>query len=231
MNKIYLVGDTHGNWFNIQQLPPLDNDFVVVLGDFGFVWGDDASNKNLAALQPFFAATNSTLLFIDGNHENFDLLETMPVINKFGGKVHFINDNIFHLMRGQVFDLLGNKVFTMGGAVSIDKERRAEFISWWKQENISHADVNEAFENLDKVNWSVDYVFTHTAPKYVVDQLHGDHNSGFITDYNTKILQEFDSRLTYKHWYFGHHHTDRTIGSFTVLYRDKVELGHTLKGH
>lgn len=224
MNKIYLVGDTHGTWNNLTKFNhALDNDIVIVLGDFGFIW--EPSMMYIPALQRHFKEMNSLLLFVDGNHENFDVIETLPIISKWGGDVHYVDSNIYHLMRGQVYNIFGNSIFTMGGAVSIDKDRRAEFISWWKQENINHKEIETALDNLEKVNFTVDYVLTHTAPHSIVSELHGDHNSGFITDYNTKILEEFYSRITFKKWYFGHHHADQRLGRFTVLYKKSLELG------
>ena len=46
-----------------------------------------------------------TVLFVDGNHENFDLLNAYPVEMWKGGKVHNIKPDIIHLMRGQVFEI------------------------------------------------------------------------------------------------------------------------------
>ncbi len=50
-------------------------DVVLVLGDFGFVWdGSKAEQKKLDWLRkrPY------TLLFLDGSHENYDLLAQYP---------------------------------------------------------------------------------------------------------------------------------------------------------
>ena len=47
------------------------DDFVIVCGDFGGIWKDDERERywlNWLAQKPF------TLLFVDGNHENFDRL-------------------------------------------------------------------------------------------------------------------------------------------------------------
>ena len=46
-----------------------------------------------------------------------------------GGKVHKINDSIIHLMRGQVYNIDNNNIFTFGGAASVDKEFRKENVS------------------------------------------------------------------------------------------------------
>ena len=72
---VYLTGDTHGDIdrFKHGKLRWLGKrDTVVVLGDFGFVWdGSREEQKKLDWLRkrPY------TLLFLDGSHENYDLLK------------------------------------------------------------------------------------------------------------------------------------------------------------
>lgn len=58
---------------------------------------------------------------MDGNHENFKQLNAYDVDIWNGGKVHFIENEIIHLMRGQVFEIDGTRFFTFGGVYSIDK--------------------------------------------------------------------------------------------------------------
>ena len=65
---------------------------------------------------------NYTILFIDGNHENFKKLNKYNTEEWNGGKVHKIKDNIIHLTRGQIFNIDGNTFFTMGGGISHKKE-------------------------------------------------------------------------------------------------------------
>lgn len=125
---IYLTGDTHGHIdiakLNNKNFPDqkklTKKDYVVVLGDFGLVWN---KSKRQESLLNEYNSKAYTLLFIDGNHENFDLLNEYPVEEWNGGKVHRIKENIIHLMRGQVFNMDGKTFFTMGGAYSIDNNR------------------------------------------------------------------------------------------------------------
>ena len=84
---VYLTGDTHGDIQRFKQgkLRWLGKkDTVVVLGDFGFVWdGSAAERKRLDWLRkrPY------TILFLDGSHENYDLLAQYPETELFGGRV------------------------------------------------------------------------------------------------------------------------------------------------
>ena len=94
------------------------DDFVIVCGDFGGIWADRPEERywlNWLEQKKF------TLLFVCGNHENFErLYNEFPVVDFHGGKAHRIRENIFHLMRGSVFELCGKKIFAFGGASSHD---------------------------------------------------------------------------------------------------------------
>ena len=102
---VYLTGDTHGELdrFKHGRLRWLGKrDIVVVLGDFGFVWdGSKAEQKNLDWLRkrPY------TILFLDGSHENYDLLEQYPTEERFGGLVQPLGGNVYHVCRGGVLEL------------------------------------------------------------------------------------------------------------------------------
>ena len=81
------------------------DDYVIILGDFG-IWRDSPQQRWYLN---WLEEKHFTTLFIDGNHENYDILDSYPVEEWHGGKVHFIKLSIIHLMRGQVFDIDGLK--------------------------------------------------------------------------------------------------------------------------
>ena len=104
---IYLTGDTHGELERFQS-PAVRRlrrgDSLIVCGDFGFLWnGGAAEEKILKKL----GSKKYNILFVDGAHENYELLEKYPVTEWNGGKVQQISGNLYHLMRGQVFTLEG----------------------------------------------------------------------------------------------------------------------------
>ena len=117
---IYVTGDCHADWtrFSMGSFPEQKemtrDDFVIVCGDFG-LWHDTPTEKWWFK---WFAQKNFTVLFVDGNHENFDRLygNEFKIVDFHGGKAHKISENIYHLMRGYVFELDGKKIFTFGGA-------------------------------------------------------------------------------------------------------------------
>lgn len=71
-------------------------------------------NDNLLEEKPF------TTVFVDGNHENHQRLDSYPAETWQGGNVHFIRPSVIHLMRGQVFHIADKSFFVFGGASSHD---------------------------------------------------------------------------------------------------------------
>lgn len=189
--RIYVTGDCHGSFSrfdtkNFKQQKDMDKeDYVIICGDFGGIWSTDAENRQDKYWLEWLENKSFTTLFVDGNHENFDRLNSYPIEVWNGGKVHKIKSSIIHLMRGQVFSIAGKKIFTFGGAQSHDiqggileaddplyreKKRalnrkgipyRINHVSWWKEELASEEEMQEAMKNLEAHNYEVDYIITH----------------------------------------------------------------------
>ena len=170
--SIVITGDTHGTfdigkvvrYFNEHEDEYTRDDYLIICGDVGICGFSAAYEANTRAV---FRSLPVTTLFIDGNHENFEQLNSYAVEQWNGGKVHIIADNMIHLMRGQIFTIDGLKFFTFGGAYSIDKMSRAEGISWFPEEIPSREEYEEGWKNLEKEDFQVDYILTHTAPRDV----------------------------------------------------------------
>lgn len=245
---IYVTGDCHGGfqWFSTDHFPQQKQmgrgDYVIICGDFGGVW--DGSNKERYWLdwlndKPF------TTLFADGNHENFDMLNTLPEREWHGGRVHEVRPNVLHLMRGQVFEINGMTFFIMGGAASHDvqdgildpdapgfereywfKRRtrqmfRVKGVSWWQEELPSDAEYVEAVRNLERVSWKVDCILTHCAPTGIVKKL----DKGYDPDRLTDFLEMVRQRCSFKYWFLGHYHQNRVVDDrFIVQWEQMVEL-------
>lgn len=224
---IYITGDTHGDFtrFSTKRLRKrgielTKDDYVIICGDFGGVWynQDHPSYKADLYWQKWLANKPWTTLFVDGNHENFSVLNSYPVEEWCGGRVHHIvKDKVIHLMRGEVFTIEGKTFLAMGGATSHDKEYRKENISWWKEEEPSCREWSNAYENLCSHHFYVDYVITHCAPHLLA-----------VDD--TSVEREFrilfsETDLCFKRWYFGHYHMDKSFPKyFTCLYHNIIKL-------
>ena len=231
---IYVTGDTHrkiDNRFSEKPLTKLtEKDYLIVLGDFGGVWYDDVSDNLFLS---YFEKQKYITLFIDGNHENHKKLNDFPVEVWNGGKVHKIKNNIIHLMRGQIFNIDGYKIFTFGGAYSIDKHLRTEFIDWWKEEEGSYEEMNEAFDNLEKENNQVDFILTHAGPASKLKNFFNYFGMKFTSSSTEKFLDEINNKVKFKHWFCGHYHENVNLGWFskekddckiTILYNKIINI-------
>jgi len=229
VTRIFVTGDTHGDhdWHKLtsksfpEQKELTKDDYVIIVGDFGGVWDLGNSDKYL---RKNYSQRNFTTLFIDGNHENHDALDSYPVEEWHGGKIHKITDSIFHLMRGQVFELGGKTFFTLGGAESSDKLYRKEGVSWWARELPSLDEYNEAFKNLAKHGYKVDYILTHCAPEETVCDIGMPKMSIRHINDLTMQLDTIAQTVSFKGWYFGHYHDDSDFGKYHLLYNRVVEL-------
>ena len=224
---IRITGDPHGDisrfydlYYNHGEGHWTKDDILIICGDWGFLF---LNNKTENSFLDDLSSRPYTICFVDGNHENFDAINTYPIIEWNGGKAHQIRKNIFHLMRGQVFEIDGKTFFTMGGAYSIDKGSRTPGYSWWPDELPTDADYKEATSNLQKYGMKVDYIITHTLPREMILRLgkYPDAHDMELTGFLEWIMYEVD----FKHWYCGHWHDDKELNDqFTILWFDVKEL-------
>lgn len=215
---IWATGDCHGNFqrFGMKYFPEqkeMDrDDYMIVCGDFGF-WADTPEEEYWLN---WLEKKSFTTLWVDGNHENFDRLNELPVHEWHGGKVHYIRPHIIHLMRGQCYNIDGYTFFTMGGASSHDiqdgildpeapdfeqeywfKRRarqmfRVKGVSWWPEELPSDEEYLTAIEILERANWKVDYVITHCAPTSIAQAIDPDYESDALTDFLEMVNQRLE---------------------------------------
>lgn len=230
-----VTGDTHGlvgrdaqkiypNYLKEIGVDVNKLDGIIICGDFGGIW-EGTSTELEYSVKKRLKELPYKICFIDGNHENHVALSKFPIIKWNGGEAHHILDNVYHLMRGQVYNVNGKTWFTMGGAVSIDKDWRIPNLTWWNQEAPSLKQWKEAITNLEKVNWNVDYVFTHCAPTEFMIQI--IDNNYKIPDKVTNELQKlYEHPLKYTKWYCGHYHVDKELSKYNLaaLYNQVIKL-------
>ena len=229
MYRVFIKGDLHGEIEELERIAtlipkPTKRDLLIVLGDFGVIFADEKTSfDNLLRV----AKLPYTLAFVDGNHENFDLIKKLETSFSpwHGGEIGVLPWNIIHLKRGEIYEINNRKIAVMGGADSIDKFTRVEGVSWWKEERISDKDINNLVRNMNnkKVN-SVDFILTHDAPAHKIPEiaLYSGINGFFGFSPSQQQLERVYSLLKFKKWYFGHWHMDNKIISdnFECLFRE-----------
>lgn len=263
--------DGFGKRLNRENFPEQSgmtrDDYVIICGDFGGIWNydsryddthsafkdkiflDHGESKEEKYWLDWLSKKSFTLLFCDGNHENFDrLYRSYPEVDFHGGKAHQLRENVFHLIRGYIFDLCGLSFFTFGGARSHDisggilrpyeystekdykaayKELRdsgalfrIEHISWWEKELASEEEMERGLDNLTRCDWNVDYVISHCPPTSIAT-LAGYFEIDRLTQYFEKICE----RLKFRKWFFGHYHANRQLlGKYIMLYEQILRV-------
>ncbi len=240
MSKVFITGDIHGldsemRRFTTSQFPEgkqlTKKDYVVILGDFGWLWYHPKHPKFKSDRYwlRWLQQKPWTTLFIDGNHENYELLGALDSVKQFSGEVGKVNDSVFHLKRGYVYKLAGKTFFAFGGAESTDKDTRKPGIHWWPQEIPSVEEQNFGLANLKQFCNEVDFILTHTAPAGIIEQIATLNNidlSSRVADPTAVFLEGIATKVTFEKWFFGHFHIDspEVAGTYTGLYKSIVQL-------
>ena len=224
-----IAGDIHGTldidklirYFDNTEIEYTKEDYLILAGDVGvcgFSPIDEADTRSVLRNLPV------TVLFIDGNHENFQQLDSYPIDIWNGGKVHILEDDIIHLMRGQYFEIEGTSFFTFGGAYSIDRDSRVEGVTWFPEEIPTEEEYDEGMNNLEKHDFQVNYILTHTGPAEVVAYMGYGEYSEEETELR-RYLQHIADHVEFQAWYFGHFHEDAEIeDTFFCLFDEMIEL-------
>lgn len=207
---ICVISDTHGDYsrFSHKALKKLGKtDFLIVCGDFGFVW--DGSSGETAVLKKI-GSKRYTTLFLSGSHDNYKLLGKYPETDFLGGRARNICGSLYMLSPGSVFDLDGISIFTFGGGQETDFEDLSAENS--AVNGIVTDEQREIAERaLEAHGNKVDYVFTHEPPQTIGEFL--EMGSGKIPQAGALGIY-FDmlrSRISFKMWFFGKLHKNKLI--------------------
>lgn len=247
---VYITGDTHADFRRFStksfqdQKEMTRDDIVIICGDFGLWNGGNEEEWWLKWL----SRKRFTIAFVDGNHSNFDRLysDEFPIVDFHGGKAHKIKTNVYHLMRGEVFEFDGKKFWCFGGAQSHDikdgildlydygsakefydtikqwslagKMFRINHVSWWKEELPSEEEMEHGRQTLAENGNKVDYIISHCPPQIVATLM------GFKTpDILTQYFNEVATNTEFKRWIFGHLHQNKYIMSQYQCIYERIE--------
>lgn len=183
-NKILIIGDVHGKLIEYENIIKSTELSSIQVGDFGF---GEHHRWHLSNIDSEKHKINF------GNHDNYDFL---------GGK-HSLGDYSFQFK---------NKLMTIRGADSIDKNWRTEGVSWWRNEEIDYyllqGIIDIYYERKPEV------IISHDCPQSIREKLFG------ISDCSrtSAALQTMFELHQPKLWVFGHYHKSvSTIENHTVF--------------
>lgn len=216
---IYITGDTHGDINRLDSIKLKKGDTLIICGDFGFIWDGSAREEKILRQ---LGKKKFNICFIDGTHENFDLLDEYEETSYCGGKAHHISGNLYHLMRGQVYRFERKKFFVMGGGESPDIDMLFDNGAWSRREFPSTQELAEGADNLERHDCQIDYIITHEPPATIKNFLK------LKTELSTRItglnayFDEMCKVCQFKRWYFGSMHIDKHISTSHVAVFKKV---------
>ena len=227
----YITGDTHGGFNRIKRFCNLiqtaPSDVMVILGDAGINYWCDSRDTEL---KDRLRDLNITLFCVHGNHEARPW-ETGHYIERLwhGGTVYVEEEypNLLFAKDGEIYDFNGKSVLVLGGAYSIDKwYRLGNGACWYQSEQPTDEIKAYVQEQLDKSDWQVDIVLSHTVPVEFEPTwafLPGIDQSQ--VDKSTELwLQTIYDKLKFSKWYAGHYHVDSYEGNIHIMYKDIEDL-------
>lgn len=229
--RIFLTGDTHGDFRRIacfcDQVETSKDDVLIILGDVGInYFGDDRDIKN----KEFLSSLPITLFCIHGNHERRPYtVEGYQLEKKYEGYVYVQKEypHILFAKDGEIYNFLDINCIVIGGAYSIDKNYRLKMgYHWFIDEQPSFEIKEYVEEQLEKKDWSIDIVLSHTCPrKYEpIEVFLSNINQNLVDKTTEDWLDSIENRLNYLGWYCGHFHTSKKIDRIKFMFEDFIEL-------
>lgn len=227
---IYLTGDVHypidkEKLFLASEVGLISSkDVLLVTGDFGVVW--ESLGHTLDMLDEI-KTLPYTILWIDGNHEHFPLIESFPVVSRYDNICHKLADNCYHLCRGNIYTIEGHSFLALGGAMSTDRYTRTKGIDWFPEEELDGDVVGKVLNKL-YTDMRVDYVVSHDCPAHILEQIY--RGKEILKSRTSDILSIIDAQIDCTKWFFGHHHINKSFcnDKYYCLYNTIVDLEGTL---
>lgn len=234
IKRVLVTGDAHGRIEDrlayikdtMPEYEPAET-AVIFLGDFGANYHlskHDWKTKHQAAMFGY------TIYALRGNHE--DRAENMKhpiytIDNFVNGMVCYEEEfpNIRYFMDCVAeYEIMGKKILCIPGAYSVDKWHRLQNNwHWFAEEQLTEEEMKCAEEEFSGKYF--DFVFSHTCP------IDWEPNDLFLSmiDQSTvdKTMEvwmgKFKEKFLWKHWLFGHFHSDRIERPYVEQFYTEVE--------
>lgn len=191
---------------------------VVQVGDFG-LWPGPGGESYLRKLNKQCRESSVDVIWVPGNHENYDRIERMEAENEadpFITMDQWGYERIHYAPRGARWEWWGKRFMAVGGAISVDRNWREEGKSYWPAEVVT--DANVEYANREPVG--MDVIFTHDCPRGVPIPGIGPDSKQRPDEMAWPVDAMYDSQLSRnkmreiweahrpKLWYHGHFHID-----------------------
>lgn len=228
-------GDFHGDETRVsyRRYPELrglkEGDIFFQLGDFGILWDFNYPSKRDAYKLKQINDKPWTTIAIVGNHENYDVIEKMPIIEKFGGCMrqcvynNIVYKHIFIIDHITILDIEEKHILCIPNAEShdihhllnpTDENYKTDLYmckkyhcwyriigeSWWPQEKMN---VQENIGFMEQhENEHFDFILSHDAPGQINKWLSYKSTEGEC------YLELLRRTLDFDKWFHGHFHLD-----------------------
>ena len=229
--RIYVAADIHGRFHLIKDFcrkkKTTKEDLLIHLGDLqvnydGYVY--DQEKKEYLESLPI------RILNVRGNHEMRP--EQCPgyVLTRWNeGKVYIENayPSLLFAKDGEIYNFNGLRAIAIGGACSIDRQRRvAAGRGWWRDEQLSKKERKEIEQKLEKNGWQVDVVLSHTAPlKYEPCEAFLPGVKQYLVDKTMETwLDSIEERLDYQYWFCGHYHVQKSLDKMQYVFCNPIDF-------
>lgn len=219
--RIMFAGDIHGNMGHLNWLykhaKKNEVDTIIACGDFGYwvhiPWGQKFLDKCAMLAEK----NDIPLMWVDGNHENHDILDALREQHGDSNPIPTPNEWVKWIPRGCRFDINGYTFMGYGGAYSVDWEQRTLGYSYWRQELINPYHLDNVSDD------KVDVLITHEAPFGEVLTYKDDIP---VSVAQRELVLELQDKVNPDLHVCGHHHVRATWQSDStevhVLGRDTM---------
>lgn len=258
MKHYYFIGDLHGSTLSIENLmrryPKIqedadngDENILICLGDVGanyYLGKRDIRFKEALGEFPF------TYFVIRGNHEEraTNIIEKNPTdwySSKFFGNWVNVETDFpyikYALDKPSIYEIPNPVVegevlraLVLPGAYSVDKMYRITLgYQWFKDEQMSQAELMDAQNMCEENDWHFDLVLSHTCPIcYEPSDLFIPSIDQNTVDKSMEcVFGTIEFQLDYKYWLWGHFHEDRVYPNHKgiMLFTKALDLEMLMK--